>query len=310
MSNTTYNSRQVPAARRAHEWLRVLLYAILISAVVLGLFYYWFVTANRHIIFLYGHLGAAPFDDMTNGRYWMSGLVASGGVMIGWLLWHWFTGRLVALRYRRYDPPVWWQVWLLCLPPLAVGIPLITMSGNHPTLPLPLAASCAAVTLVGLAFALWPGAIIAQRPAACGWLGLYGLGLMPLLLLLRSVELPARGLSTTTNAWLAAGGSLVGSWCWLALVSFLHTRRASPVNSAPPVNSASQLLAAGICVSYLVLPLFHHLFFTPPDYRYITTSGNFFAFNPVVQIASFAAACATAVWIARRQQFLRRTLST
>jgi len=39
-----------------------LLHAVPISLFVLGLFYYWFDVADRYAIFLYGHLGATPFD--------------------------------------------------------------------------------------------------------------------------------------------------------------------------------------------------------------------------------------------------------
>lgn len=288
-------------ATSTHSWRQALPYAGAIATIILALFYHWFARANRYVIFLYGHLGAAPFDSMTNGRYAMAGLVATGSVLVGWLLWHWFAGRLAALRYRRYVSPAWLQIWLLCLPLLAVGIPLITMTSNQPTLPFSLAALCTGVTLAGLAFALWPGAQIAHHPAACGWLGLYGLGLTPLLLLLRAVELPSRGLATTAHAWSAAGGSLVTSWLWLALVTRIHTRRAQQAITAP------QLFAAGVCVSYLLLPLLHHLFFVPPDYRYITTSGNFFAFNPWMQIATFALAGVTTAWIARGQRQQKRS---
>ena len=57
-------------------------HALPISLFILGLFCYWFAMADRYVTFLYGHLGAIPFDDVTNSRYWMAGLVASGAVMV------------------------------------------------------------------------------------------------------------------------------------------------------------------------------------------------------------------------------------
>jgi len=54
------------------------LHALLIRGGVLALFYYWFVVANRYVIFLYMHLDATPFDERTRSRYWMAGLVATG----------------------------------------------------------------------------------------------------------------------------------------------------------------------------------------------------------------------------------------
>ena len=68
------------------NWRRPLLEAAFISIFILGLFFYWYGQANRHVIFLYGHTTvgiprAEPFDEMTSSRYWMYGLVAAGAVM-------------------------------------------------------------------------------------------------------------------------------------------------------------------------------------------------------------------------------------
>ena len=64
------------------------------------------------------------------------------------------------------------------------------MTLNTPTLPLRLASACVIATLAGLALALLPGEWAARRPANLLWLALDGMGLAPILLLLRSVELP------------------------------------------------------------------------------------------------------------------------
>lgn len=63
------------------EWKAALLHAVPICLFILGLFYHWFAVADRYAVFLYEHLGATPFDDVTSSRYWMSGLVASGAVV-------------------------------------------------------------------------------------------------------------------------------------------------------------------------------------------------------------------------------------
>ena len=48
---------------------------------------------------------------------------------------------------------------------------------------------------------------------------------------------------------------------------------------------------AGLCLSYLRMPLVRHLMFAPPAYRCISASSNFFAFSVGVQsLASFVAA--------------------
>jgi len=252
-----------------------------ICVFILGLFHYWFAVADRHVIFLYGHLGATPIDEVTSSRYWMSGLVVSGIVMVGYAIANWFVGRIAGLRHRGYHPPAWWHVWALCAVPLAIGIPVITMTVNWPTLPLSLATACALVTLIGLALALTPGSWAAHRPLDLGWLIFDGMGLMPTLLLLRAVELPAKGLVGVPTAYLVAFGGTLGGAVWLVIMTGLRKWR----HKAWP--EASALFVAGLCLSYLLMPLVHHLFFTPPQYRYISTSSNFFAFNLGVQLVVF-----------------------
>lgn len=274
-------------------WKPAFVYAVPISLFVLGLFYYWYAVADRYAIFLYGHLSATPFDETTSGRYWMAGLVACGAVMSLYTITTWLLGRLATLRRQDYSPPTWWHIWLLCASPLIIGIPLITMTFNRPTLPFSYAMACLAATLIGLAFALTPGSLAAQRPTDLGWLALDGLGLMPILLLLRAVELPGRGLIAVSTAYFAAMGGIFAGAIWLGIITVLRIWRH---RSWP---AASTLLAAGLCLSYLQMPLVHHLFFTPPDYRYISTSSNFFAFNPGIQLMVFLVAGILAIGFTR-----------
>jgi hypothetical protein len=275
------------------SWKPALLYAVLISLFVLGLFYYWFAVADRYSIFLYGHLGATPFDEVTSSRYWMSGLVAAGFVMIGYAVMNWLLGRVAVLRHLGYSPPAWWLVWMLCAPPLVIGIPLITMTVNWPTLPLSNATACVVAALIGLALALAPGSLAAQQPLDLGWLVLDGVGLMPSLLLLRAIELPSRGLVSGPVAYLAAlGGTLAGA-IWLGVVTGLHAWR----HKSPPETST--LFVAGLCLSYLLMPLVHHLVFTPWRYRYISTASNFFSRSIGVQLMSLFVAVVLAMGITR-----------
>lgn len=280
-------------------WKPALLYAIPVSLFTVGLFYYWFAVADRYAIFLYGHLGATPFDDVTRGRYWMTGLVASGAVMVLYTMTNWLLGRVAALCHRGYYPPLWWHVWLFCALPLAVGIPITTMTFNWPTLPPFIAAASTVATLMGLALALTPGTLAAQRPSDLGWLVFDGLGLMPSLLLLRVIELPSKGLISVRTAYLAAVGSTLAGIVWLGIATGLRIWRHKP----PP--SASALFVAGLCLSYLAMPLVHHLVATPPDYRYISTSSNFFAFNPSVQLLALVVAAILAIGVTRLRQRLQ-----
>ncbi len=284
----------------AVEWQPALLHAVPVWLFILGLFYYWFAIADRYAIFLYGHLGATPFDEVTSGRYWMAGLVASGAVMIMYTTANWSLGRIAALRHLNYRPPAWWQVWALCAPPLIVGITIITMTANWPTLPPLNAAACVIVTLSGLALALAPGSLAAQRPVDLGWLVFDGLGLMPSLLLLRAIEIPGRGLGVSVGtAYLVALGSTIAGAIWLVIMTGLRTwrRKSSP--------GAGALFVTGLGLSYLLMPLVHHLLATPPEYRYISAASNFFAFNTEVQLVVFFAAAALAIGITRFRQHVQ-----
>ena len=274
-------------------WKPALPFAFAISLLILGLFYYWFAIADRYAVFLYGHLGATPFDHVTSSRYWMSGLVACGAVMITYTMGIWLLGRVAAFRQAIYAPPAWWRIWLLCVPFLAIGIPVITMRCNAPVLPPLNALTCLLATVVGLALALMPGALAAQRPGELLWLMADGAGLMPSLLLLRAVELPARGLIGVGTARLVAIGSLLAGALWLGAMTALRMWR----HKAYP--AATALFVTGLCQSYLLMPLIHHLFFTPARYRYISASSNFFAFSAGLQALVFLAAAALAVGTAR-----------
>lgn len=294
----TYRPRWLDHFFGDFEWKIALLHAVPTMLFVLALLTYWFAIANRYAVFLYGHLGATPFDDVTSSRYWMAGLVACGAVMVLYVLAQWSAGRIMALRNRSYHPPAWWCVWVLCVPSLAIGIPGITMTLNSPTLPLASALACLLATLTALALALVPGAWAARRPLHLGWLTLDGIGLMPTLLLLRAVELPTRGVVNIPVAYIAAIGGMLAGSAWLGGMTGLRRwrRKATP--------GASQIFVTGLCLSYLLTPLAHHLLATPPGYRYITTSSNFFAFSIWVQVLTFAIAAGLALGITK----LRRVL--
>lgn len=263
---------------RTHNWWIAGAYALVIVTGIVALFYYWFGAADRYHIFLYNHLGATPFDEVTTGRYLMAGLVADGAVLLLYGLTCWIRGRLARVWYHEYAPPVWWRIWLLCLPPLLVAIPFVATTVNAPTLPLWLAISCAVVTCTGLPFALLPGDLAARRPGRLIWITVTGMGLAPVLVMLRAVELPRIGLVALPAALLVAGMGLFASAAWLALMVGIGRWRRRPL------PSTALLLAAAFAIVYLILPLVHHLFFTPPAFRYITSSSNFFAFSLPLQL--------------------------
>jgi hypothetical protein len=171
-------------------WRPALLYAVPITTLVLSLFFYWFAIANRYVVFLYHHdMGplvpdTSPFGRVTSSRYWMTGLVASGLVMAVYGSLNFLLGRLA----RKYHPPAWWRVWVLSALPLAIGIPLITMSQNRPVLPWNLALVITLVALIGLALALFAGRTAAREPGEFILLAIDGFGLMWVLLSLVGLE--------------------------------------------------------------------------------------------------------------------------
>jgi len=291
--------------RRVPLMVQSALHAILVSAIVLGLFYYWFGVANRYVVFLYGHLGASPFDPWTATRYWMASLVASGTVAVLYTVANWFAGRIAGVRYRRYVPPPWWRVWGFSAPLLTIGVLLITTQVNSPVLPLPLAIACVVAMLVGLALALLPARLAAQRPEAVGWLAVAGLGLVPSLLLLRAMELVPIGRVPAEIGYGVGLGSTAAGTLFLCGVTYLHAAR-----SGSTTWRGLHLAASGLIWSYLLAPLAHHLLLTPPGYRYISTASNFFASSPAVQALSFlvlALQARGAEWLHRRVLEARRT---
>ncbi len=289
------------------NWHLPLLEAIVISIFILGLFYYWYGLANRYNVFLYGHTAvgipsAQPFDEMTSSRYWISGLVAAGAVMILYTTTNWLWGQVAAWHKKHFVPSTWWHVWLLGAIPIGLGIPAITMTVNSPTLPPTLAAACAVVTLLGLAVALLPGKWAAERPLELIWLIADGVGLMPVLLLLRAVELPSRGLAVNhTVAWLFAIGGFVVGAIWLVGMSILR------IWWHKEMPSAGALILAGLGLSYVLMPLVHHMLATPPAYRYISTASNFFAFNLGIQFLAVGVATGLAVGVTNRRRWLRQS---
>ncbi len=280
-------------------WRRALFPALTITAGISALFVYWFGVADRYVVFLYDHLGAGHYDPITTSRYWMAGLVAGGIVtclytpfqaLLGW------RARRPANPAPQGEPhvaPDPLRIWVLCAPPLAAVIPAVTMTVNAPTLSAGQALGCTIATLAALALALAPARWATERPIDLAWLAGDGLGLVPVLLLLRVLELPAQGLFTMPLAVAVAAGAVASSVAWLGLMTALRAWR------RPHRAGVAAIILAGLTISYLLLPLAHYVLATPPGYRYITTSSNFFPNSPSLLAASLAVAALLAVVAAR-----------
>lgn len=291
--------------KRAH-WRQALVEALWITLLLLGILYYWFGIADRYAIFLYEHQvegldSGQPFAPITISRYWMTGFVAGGFVMVLYIAWQWIRGRLAHWRKQPLAVPDWWQVWLLSALPIGVGVVLITMTVNSPTLPLPLALTCVMTTWLGLAGALLPGRWAATKPRELLWLAVDSCGLFPPLLLLHVIELPGQGASfSSATAWRIIAITTVLGLLWLLGISLLRRWRRIAI------PSMWALLAAGCVLSYLGIPLLHHLLLTPPEYHYISNGSNFFADNPLVQSAAVGVAALIALGVTKFRYWLQR----
>lgn len=269
------------AVRTRHGQAKAITFAVGVVTLVLGLYYYWFAVADRYAIFLYGHLGATPFDDVTRSRYWMAGLVAAGMAMMVALVVHGVARVVAKWRGGTYMLPDWRQVWLLCSVPVAVGIVLITMSVNAPTLPLVLALASVIAAWIGLALALIAVQMFVQSPRMFLWLAWISVGIVPALVLTRALELPARGIIDMQVATMVIIGTMIFGIVWTTLWLLFYQWRQKRT------FAWWQLYIGGCVWAYVFLPLLHYWLFAPPAYRYISTATNFFAISIWVQLLSF-----------------------
>ncbi|MGC9349785.1 MAG: hypothetical protein ACP5JG_16725 [Anaerolineae bacterium] len=294
------NSTPSPSLEHPPAWT----FSLLLTGAVLGLMSWWFAVANRYVVFLYYHdMGprvpdTRPFSPVTRSRYWMTGLVAGGGVMVLYVGINWLIGRMV----RRYAPPAWWRVWAWSAPALALGIPAITMTINSPTLPPWLAAMTTLTTLLGLALALQPGHLAARRPLELTLLAIDGLSLALWLVTLPGLAYVPYWLEQGEPLWLAMlvavpALGLVGLAAVTGLRCLLHRQ----------LRSLGHLVLAGLCAAYLLLPLTHHLLGTGGRF-YITDMDNFFSRNPWIQLGTWGVTFGLAWGAVRLRRRIQRRL--
>ena len=296
-------------------WRVELLIAVPIFAFVISLFYTWFAVLDRYRIFLYFHVmrpgfDTTPFGWVTVSRYWMSGLVAGGAVMLPYMAINLLLGRVV----RTFRAPVWWRLWTLFAVPLLIAIPTIVMTVNDPVLPLVNAMQVTVATLIGLALAVMLGQVVAERPVACIFLMIDGFALACLLSSLTNFEGYPRWL-----AWRSAsainrqlGALAVAVVLLVVTTAFAYWRRAE-------LSDAVTGFVACLNITYLFLPLYHHLFWcsdsgswTDPDYfSYIPDADNYFAQGTLFQIGVWIVVALIALGVTRLRIWLsgQRTAS-
>ncbi len=273
-------------------WGLALGLALLIVALVTWLFYTWFAVRDRYEIFLYYHdmgqgFDTTPFGWVTVGRYWMSGLVASGAVLVAYSVVQILLGRVV----RGYRGPDAWRVWVFCAVPLGAILPAIVMTVNDPTL-LPLyTAQVVAAVWIGLVVALFTGHVAAERPLEYALLLVDGGGPACLLVALTAMERLPHWLARGSTGVLIGLAMVLGAGVGLtvAVSAFRWWRRLPP----PPT---ALWFVAGLQVTYLLLPLIHHLFFCTDEgswmdagyFTYMPGADNYFARSALLQVGVWA----------------------
>ena len=296
-------SEKITSRMRDHrqgEWLQALLHALPLMVLVFSLFYYWFAIVNRHVVFLYYHdMGSfvpstSPFSRITASRYWMSGLVAGGFVMVLYVCANWLLGRLM----KDYRAPVWWRVWIMAAPALFVTISLVTITVNEPTLPLAHALPTALAAVLAMALAIMPGKMAVERPWRLLLLLVDGSAMGAVISALSMIE-RVRWMLGRGTIWpmLLVGGILGGAMMLLVMMTALRVWRRT---SNP---TTWELFAAGLCVAYLFMPLLHHVGFTD-GYYYVSDADNFFAKRWAFQIAAWLLAAMVAVGVTRLRGYL------
>lgn len=293
------------------SWQQELLFAVSICALVITLYIRWFAVRDRYFIFLYFHymgqgFETSPFGWVTVSRYWMTGLVASGAVMIPYLAANLVLGSV----FKTYHAPTWWRIWLWCAIPLLVIVPGIVMTVNDPVLPLLNAAQITAALLAGLALAVFLGQYAAARPIGFILLLLDGLALAALLMALRAAEFYPRWLARgSTNmihrflAVLAFGAGLL-----IVMTALYHWWRKAHI------PDAVSTIVASVNIHYLFLPIYHHLFWckdygswTDPDYfTYIPDADNYFARTILIQCGVWIVVILVALGTTRLRLWLRQ----
>jgi hypothetical protein len=272
--------------------MRSLLHGLPLAALVLALLVYWFGIADRYIVFLYNHgmpplyPDTSPFSRITASRYWMAGLVASGAVLVLYSAFTWFAGRM----RKGYLPPPWYDVWLVCGPLFLFLIPAITMGMGAPPLPWSNAGAVTLAALLGVALALVPGKMAAERPSNLLWLAADGWGLALILITLAQLDDIGRWLSGGIDWRVILSLVILGLGAgWLLLLTAVRAWR------GVFVGDFVSLALAAACVTYLFLPLLHHVFGSD-GYFYISDSDNFFAGSVAMQLIAWGIT-AVIIWL-------------
>lgn len=257
-----------------------------ISALILGVYFLWFIFLDRRYIFLYGHRHSTPFDFGTASRYWMTALVTGGIVLIAYTIVN-----LIIKKFRHnYQLPDWKAVWKYSCLILTLPILIFLLFIGKPIIPILLSLWILSALLSALALALYASNFIVNNFRKSIWAFFDGLALMPILQLLPlSIEYGLRKSNPSILVIAPVVLILVGLF-WFWIMTFFYKR------FKQSYTSSINIYLSGLTFSYLLLPLLHYLGSRPGYIRYVSDSANFFAKGVWLQAATFLVAAAV-VWL-------------
>jgi hypothetical protein len=251
--------------------------------ILLSILAYWylFAIADRKAVFLYEHLGSEPFDQMTVGRYWMAGLILSGCLA----MIYFFAKLLMRLIYKELQlNKLKILIFSSCI--LFPATCVIMMNGKHPVMPLDIALSSAIALIIGLALGLNYVDLLFKKTKTTLITTIYAAGIVPILILFRVIELPAKGILNEKTALLIFLSVLISGFLWLSLAN-RFTRKFR--------IHMKDTLTAGFFAAYVVLPMIHYLIATPKGYPYISSSDNFFPDSYLLRIVNWISVTAIVI---------------
>jgi hypothetical protein len=216
----------------------------------------------------------ATFSFVTSSRYWMSGFVATGAIMVLYII----TNMLFTMTMRKYKPPSWFRLWFYTSGVLVIIIPTLTMTTHtQPPLTAFLAVDLVIVTLFGLALALQAGSLAGQDPIELLLVTFDGVSISFILISLSGIEHIGEWISRGSHQFIILMTLMIcAGFTGITVMTVMRyiLRRTT--------SKSYTLFISGLCVAYPGLSILHHVFFTD-GYYYITDSDNFFARNLLLQ---------------------------
>ena len=257
----------------------LIIHALLLSLLILALFVFFFAIWDRQLIFLYGHMGYGPLADFNISRHWMVGLVTGGLILVIFLP----INLLLKKLFKTYQFPNWQN--LCCYLCLYLSLPLFFLLNflAKPTLPFLLNLWIFLILFLALRLALYLTHLAIENLKQFIWLSIDACSLLPVLMIVPTLmqyglkrSFPLFGLLVLLPLLMILLG-----WFSFGLMTYLSKR------FKRPFPSSLQLFLSALGSAYLFFPFLHYFSSNPGGTLYITNSDNFFASNPLVQLAAF-----------------------